>query len=169
MANEGTTARLRRGYGGGTVLWRHERAVGQGRFSALPPFFAFGTWPERGCPQPQQQRPRDTAQLSGDPPPCGRAAAGDSRAPVAMPRCARWPTISNSGIHANRGLTIRPCPRPQHFVRNIVGARFGGIGAGGMEIGARGRRPCTGATERATRVAPDRVRRRSGGGPRRVA
>ena len=40
--------------------------------------------PERGCPQPQQHRPRNTAQVFGDPPPCGRAAAGDSRAPAEL-------------------------------------------------------------------------------------
>jgi hypothetical protein len=55
--------------------------------------------PERGCPQPQQHRPRNTVQLFGDSPPCDHAAAEDGCAPamsgklraVVMSRYARGP------------------------------------------------------------------------------
>jgi hypothetical protein len=57
-----------------------------GRLSAPTPLLACGTWPERGCPQPQQHRPRNVARVFRASPRCGRAAAGDSRAPVAMLR-----------------------------------------------------------------------------------
>ena len=49
--------------------------------------------PERGCPQPQQHRPRNTVQLFGDPPPCQHTAAEDSRAP-AMSRKLRAVVVS---------------------------------------------------------------------------
>ena len=42
--------------------------------------------PERDCPQPQQHRPRNAARVFRPPTPCGRAAAGDRRAPAKSPR-----------------------------------------------------------------------------------
>ena len=54
-----------------------------------PGHLAFGTGPERGCPQAQQHRPRNDARVFRDSPRFRRAAAGDSRAPGAVWRRAQ--------------------------------------------------------------------------------
>ena len=69
---------------------RRPRAVGKGHILALPPPIAFGTRSERGCPQPQQPHLRNGSPMFRDATPCGRGAAEDSRAPVAVSGCARW-------------------------------------------------------------------------------
>ena len=71
---------------------------GRRRIRTLPP--------ERGCPQPQQQRLSNAARVFRDSTPYERAAAGDSNAParsqrpraVAVPKCALWHGVCGLGV-----------------------------------------------------------------------
>ena len=77
---------------------------------ALPPSLVIlqksnqAVW-ERGCPQPQQHRPRDAAQVFRDPTPCGRAATGDSRAPDMRPGSG----LPEVCILEGRRAMLQPC------------------------------------------------------------
>src|ERR1017187_10566752 len=68
------------------LLLTSRRAGGRG--FTLPPPLAFGTGPERGCPQPQHVRKGLSLGTLGQRCAVGAAAAGDSRAPEAVSGCA---------------------------------------------------------------------------------
>ena len=75
------------------VGWRRqargrEAPVMAGRIRILPPPFAFGTRSERGCPPAAATPVTQGCPMFRDATPCGRAAAGDSRAPGAVPGSA---------------------------------------------------------------------------------
>ena len=83
------------------------------RLSTRPPCLAFGTWPGRGCPQPQHVRKGLGLGTLGQSCLIGAAAAGDSRAYSSSKVIHRWrgepcfappqPTVNNFG----GGATMR--------------------------------------------------------------
>jgi hypothetical protein len=65
----------------------------RGRIRTLPPRFALGTRSERGCPPAAAAPVTQCCPKFRDATPCGRAAAGDSRAPGVVLRCAPMPWL----------------------------------------------------------------------------
>ena len=95
------------------------RNASPARSSTLPP--------ERGCPQPQQHRPRDAARVFRNPIPRGRAAAEDSRAPAMSRRsgAAAGSACASAGKSSCAGsaATVQPGgsgkPGTPRFLRGV--------------------------------------------------
>src|SRR5208282_5770317 len=67
---------------------QHRKTCPRSRMPILLPLPTFGTWPARGCPQPQHVREGSGFGTLGPHREVGAAAAEDSRAPGVVSSCA---------------------------------------------------------------------------------
>src|ERR1035441_10237936 len=82
------------------------------RIRTLPPPFAVGTRPERGCPPAAAAPVTQGCPMFRDATSCERTAAGDSRAPGAVSRCDRLRRWSRLSLHPLLPEALLPATIP---------------------------------------------------------